>query len=360
MQENEEEKAENDKSSEPFNLVDRSESREEQQIEEFPRSASPINDLWASPLKEPKNGIVERRVCPPEGKPTRQTNQLDYLLHHVIIKALKSRYALEFKYPVNAVRLKLNDYHNVVKRPMDLTTIENRLLNVYYTSANECLRDIETIFENCSLYNSPDNYVSKQAGELRSLIYKLVANMPKEEITQTTTKASRVLKRSFEQMVMVSVEPEPLPPKASSNALKCTKSIAKKSVDDDSIFKLPAYIRRSGNSKSSASPLRKRVRPLVRKTIDVFPQGRNHGDVDKEVEEISKPTSVQKLLPKNKKNSSGADENANETVGDVTQCTLFDSEQGTSKKKHQKPSEDGRTSEKMDSAETKKPLKGSW
>lgn len=49
--------------------------------------------------------------------------------------------------------LNVQDYYNIVKEPMDLTTIQKRLEHQYYTCAAECIENFKTMFANCYLYN---------------------------------------------------------------------------------------------------------------------------------------------------------------------------------------------------------------
>lgn len=62
---------------------------------------------WESPRQEPVNGVVQPRVIPPPGKPTRHTNQLDYIQKEVLKPALRHKHAWPFSKPVDSVRLNL-------------------------------------------------------------------------------------------------------------------------------------------------------------------------------------------------------------------------------------------------------------
>lgn len=47
----------------------------------------------------------------------------------------------------------VQDYHKIIKTPMDMGTIKKRLENNYYRSASECMQDFNTMFTNCYIYN---------------------------------------------------------------------------------------------------------------------------------------------------------------------------------------------------------------
>ncbi|MCP9265193.1 Bromodomain-containing protein 2 [Dirofilaria immitis] len=108
--------------------------------------AVPSTNGWESPRQEAINGVVQPRVIPPPGKPTRHTNQLEFMLKEVLKPAMRHKHAWPFMKPVDAVRLGLPDYHKVIKRPMDMNTIEKRLRNCYYYSAKDCMQKMRSCF----------------------------------------------------------------------------------------------------------------------------------------------------------------------------------------------------------------------
>ncbi|XP_062920734.1 bromodomain-containing protein 3-like isoform X2 [Mobula hypostoma] len=119
--------------------------------------------------------------CNPN-KPSRMTNQLQYL-QNVVVKALwKHHFAWPFQQPVDAVKLNLPDYYQITKKPMDLGTIKKRLENKYYCKAMECIEDINTMFTNCYVYNRPGDDIVLMAQTLEKLFLQRVAKMPQDEI----------------------------------------------------------------------------------------------------------------------------------------------------------------------------------
>lgn len=132
--------------------------------------------------QEPVAGVVYPPYLPPEGKPLRTTNQLQYLLKTVVKAVWKHQFAWPFHQPVDAVSLNLPDYHKIIKQPMDLGTIKKRLENNYYETAKDCIQDYNTMFTNCYIYNKPGEDVVLMAQTLEKLFLAKVAQMPKEEI----------------------------------------------------------------------------------------------------------------------------------------------------------------------------------
>ncbi|EYB99575.1 hypothetical protein Y032_0121g1017 [Ancylostoma ceylanicum] len=145
-------------------------------------SAKKTENPWASPRQEPVNGIVQPRVIPPMGKPTRHTNQLDYLLNTVLKDVMKHKHAWPFNVPVDTVKLNLPDYHKVIRRPMDMKTIQKRLQNIYYYSAKECMEDVMTMFNNCYCYNPPHSDIVAMARTLEQLFLAKIVDMPGDEV----------------------------------------------------------------------------------------------------------------------------------------------------------------------------------
>ncbi|XP_067453980.1 bromodomain testis-specific protein isoform X3 [Thunnus thynnus] len=122
--------------------------------------------------------------------PGRVTNQLQYL-EKVVIKALwRHQFSWPFRQPVDAVALRLPDYYTIITNPMDLSTIKKRLQNKYYWQALECIKDFNTMFTNCYMYNRPGDDIVLMAQTLEKLFLQKVSEMPKEEreVTAVTTK----------------------------------------------------------------------------------------------------------------------------------------------------------------------------
>ncbi|XP_019749417.1 bromodomain-containing protein 3-like [Hippocampus comes] len=112
----------------------------------------------------------------------RRTNQLQFM-RSVVVKALwRHHFAWPFYHPVDAVALKLPDYHTIISNPMDLGTIKQRLENNYYWSATECLQDFNTMFTNCYIYNKPTDDIVLMALALEKIYLQKVAHMPQKEV----------------------------------------------------------------------------------------------------------------------------------------------------------------------------------
>ena len=45
------------------------------------------------------------------------------------------------------------DYHDVIKEPMDLGTIKKKFSKKRYTNGEDCMKDFRLMFSNCYEYN---------------------------------------------------------------------------------------------------------------------------------------------------------------------------------------------------------------
>jgi hypothetical protein len=71
-----------------------------------------------------------------------------------------------FNVPVDPFALGIPDYHDIIKKPMDLGTVKNRLHCLFYRSRQEAANDIRLCFQNAMMYNPPSNAIHHSAKEL--------------------------------------------------------------------------------------------------------------------------------------------------------------------------------------------------
>ena len=128
------------------------------------------------------NGQVFPPCLPPSDRPGRNTNQLSYLKSTVMKAVWKHQFGWPFQSPVDAIKLNIPDYHKIIKNPMDFGTIKKRLDNNYYWSAKECIKDFNTVFTNCYVYNKAGEDIVVMAQTLEKLFLTKIAAMPKEEV----------------------------------------------------------------------------------------------------------------------------------------------------------------------------------
>ena len=90
-------------------------------------------------------------------------------------------YAWPFYQPVDAEALGLTDYHTIIKKPMDLGTVKEKLESGQYRRAQDFASDVRLIFYNCYKYNPPDHDVVGMCKQLQQVFEYELAKMPEEE-----------------------------------------------------------------------------------------------------------------------------------------------------------------------------------
>jgi len=116
-----------------------------------------------------------------QAKP-RTTNQLDYIKKVVFKSVAKHKHAWPFQKPVDPKELGLPDYFDVVKKPMDLSTIKKKIDRNEYLTGSEALADFELMFSNCYLYNKPTDDVTIMCQEVESYFKQIVKKVPPVEV----------------------------------------------------------------------------------------------------------------------------------------------------------------------------------
>uniref|UniRef100_A0A8C8DMZ2 Bromodomain-containing protein 3 n=1 Tax=Oryzias sinensis TaxID=183150 RepID=A0A8C8DMZ2_9TELE len=93
-----------------------------------------------------------------------------------------STYAWPFYKPVDAEALGLHDYHDIIKYPMDLSTVKKKMDAGDYQDAEQFSADVRLIFSNCYKYNPPQHSVVGMARRLQGVFEQKFAKMPEEQV----------------------------------------------------------------------------------------------------------------------------------------------------------------------------------
>ena len=81
----------------------------------------------------------------------------DKVARRLLSNLKKSTHARYFQDPVDPKRDKLPNYYSLIKDPMDLSTVKQRLNTNYYHRMQEFLDDVSLIFENCVAYHGGED-----------------------------------------------------------------------------------------------------------------------------------------------------------------------------------------------------------
>merc|ERR1712128_231138 len=144
-----------------------------------------------SDSKNPVLPPIPSRTPPPPppifkdpGEPRRNTNQLIYIKQEVMPALWLHKFGWPFKKPVDAVKMKLPDYHIVIQKPMDFGTIRKRLVNKYYWSSSECIEDINQVFRNSLIYNKPGQDITIMTQKIAKFFETKIALMMEQMRTE--------------------------------------------------------------------------------------------------------------------------------------------------------------------------------
>ncbi|KAF8539980.1 Bromodomain-containing protein [Trichophaea hybrida] len=151
-----------------------------------PTATSPVFSLQPSGMPQIRrdstvgDGRPKREIHPPapkdlpySTKPRRKQNAAELKFCDTVLKELNKKvhepYAFPFYHPVDPVALNIPDYFKIIKRPMDLATIQDKLKMNSYENANEFEADIRLMFNNCYKFNPEGQAVHQMGRQLEAV-----------------------------------------------------------------------------------------------------------------------------------------------------------------------------------------------
>ena len=145
------------------------------------------------PLSEIRSFKVPESPAPvaASSEPSRQTDDNNAVttvrLQHmkkVISNLKKSNASQAFRLPVDPIALKIPTYFDLVKKPMDLGTIDNYLKQNQYTSVQAFKDDFQQIVTNCVIFNGPEHAITQQARKMETSFNNQMAALPPATIAE--------------------------------------------------------------------------------------------------------------------------------------------------------------------------------
>lgn len=85
-----------------------------------------------------------------------------------------------------------NDYFAIVKEPMDLTTLSEKLENGQYANIEEWKKDVMLIWSNCKEFNDKKNVLHQCATVLEKKCLKYFTHIPRCESDITKAKIEKI------------------------------------------------------------------------------------------------------------------------------------------------------------------------
>jgi bromodomain-containing factor 1 len=131
----------------------------------------------SSSAQEPSG--VHNAVDFEEWPTTPMTSAQNKFLLERIRNTKKIKVSLAFKDPVDHIALNIPTYPEIVKRPMDLSTMENKLKENKYTYVREFMGDLDQMIVNSELFNNKQHPVTQAGYNLRAYFLKGMGKMPR-------------------------------------------------------------------------------------------------------------------------------------------------------------------------------------
>ncbi|XP_026177052.1 bromodomain-containing protein 3b isoform X1 [Mastacembelus armatus] len=129
------------------------------------------------------------------GKLGEQMKHCDAILKEMLSKK-HAAYAWPFYKPVDAEALELHDYHDIIKHPMDLSTVRKKMDKGEYGDPQSFATDVRLMFSNCYKYNPPDHEVVAMARKLQDVFEMRFAKIPDEGLEASVPSTTPLVSKS--------------------------------------------------------------------------------------------------------------------------------------------------------------------
>lgn len=133
-----------------------------------PVATAEITTAAPDPSGNANDPVLFSEPAPPKPK----SRDWVSMCRRVLLRLQAQPSALEFLAPVDPVRQGVPTYFDIVKQPMDLSSARKKLDRKQYKSPNEVKQDLQLIFSNCMLFNTPGTFVHNQCLALQEIFAK--------------------------------------------------------------------------------------------------------------------------------------------------------------------------------------------
>lgn len=128
--------------------------------------------------KDRPGGTFATRGGPTAGFSERDKTSQDILRKHLqnVLSQIKDHNsAWPFQVPVDPKETGATDYYDVIKNPIDLSTIQKRLdSGVFYVTSEIFKADLKRMVENCKTYNGKTHYVTELALQMEKFFFSKI------------------------------------------------------------------------------------------------------------------------------------------------------------------------------------------
>eukprot|EP00614_Pseudopedinella_elastica_P006584 CAMPEP_0172586642 /NCGR_PEP_ID=MMETSP1068-20121228/5969_1 /TAXON_ID=35684 /ORGANISM="Pseudopedinella elastica, Strain CCMP716" /LENGTH=189 /DNA_ID=CAMNT_0013381501 /DNA_START=108 /DNA_END=674 /DNA_ORIENTATION=+ len=102
-------------------------------------------------------------------------------MEKIVDKLYNRQDSVPFREPVNWRELGLDDYPQIVKKPMALADVKSKLTSGQYRSASEAYDDVTLIWYNCMAYNMDGSDFYKLASKFKARFEDMYAKVASRE-----------------------------------------------------------------------------------------------------------------------------------------------------------------------------------
>ncbi|KAK9468155.1 Bromodomain-containing protein [Lipomyces arxii] len=117
---------------------------------------------------------VKEEAAPEDSLPKHQSKFALSMLKS--LKRLKDAYP--FLAPVDPVKLNIPDYFKFITSPMDLSTMEKKVIANQYSSIDAFVADFNLIVENCIKFNGPESKIADMGRSIKASFERQLKQMP--------------------------------------------------------------------------------------------------------------------------------------------------------------------------------------
>lgn len=189
-----------------------------------------FNDMasWIGQQAQELEAVFNQEWRREYGDPNMLQGEEFQLVRKVVTKLRQHEAALFFNEPVDFDIFP--DYPKVIKTPMDLRTISEKLESGKYTSLEQAESDIRLVFSNCFTYNGPHTVAYEQGKKLEKYYNSNIGKELRQRVKNASgarTSASPAPSTSSSTNTTASKPPAKTHPSTSSKVKASTKTPAK-------------------------------------------------------------------------------------------------------------------------------------
>ncbi|XP_048211814.1 protein polybromo-1 isoform X11 [Perognathus longimembris pacificus] len=121
-----------------------------------------------------------------DGSPSYLKEILEQLLEAIVVATNPSGRLISELFQKLPSKVQYPDYYAIIKEPIDLKTIAQRIQNGSYKSIHAMAKDIDLLAKNAKTYNEPGSQVFKDANSIKKIFYMKKAEIEHHEMAKSS------------------------------------------------------------------------------------------------------------------------------------------------------------------------------